>query len=89
MGLLWGGYTLGLWGYLVITSHIVTLGDLVIPGRGTWPFPTYTGSPSGPYGGQLGGGPGNPTRGGNGVAPGDHPGDMPWTYPSDPNSASA
>lgn len=45
------------------------------------------GGSSAPYGGQLGGGPGNPKTGGNGVAPGDHPGDMPWTYPSGGSSA--
>lgn len=36
-----------------------------------------------PYGGQLGG------TGHSGVAPGDHPGDMPWTYGSSGSSASA
>lgn len=41
-----------------------------------------------PYGGQLGGGPGNPSRGGNGVPPGDHPGDAPWSYPQN-NGTSA
>lgn len=39
------------------------------------------------YNGQLGGGPGNPKTGGNGVAPGDHPGDSPWSYSTNGTSA--
>lgn len=56
------------------------------------PKPTGWDTPkkkSGPYGGQLGGGPGNPKTGGNGVAPGDHPGDAPWSYGSGNGSSDA
>lgn len=85
-GLLWGGYTLVFWGYCQVKGYAITLGEIVIPKRftGTWPPPLIddgsSSNSSAPYGGQLGGGPGNPATGGNGVAPGQHPGDAPWSY---------
>lgn len=39
MGMLWGGYTLILWGYCQIKGYDITLSELVVPGRykGKWP----------------------------------------------------
>jgi hypothetical protein len=91
-GILWSGYTLLFWGFCKIKGYDIGLADIVMPKhyKGKWPPPLIDDgeSASGPYGGQLGGGPGNPSRGGNGVAPGDHPGDMPWTYPPDKGTSA-
>jgi hypothetical protein len=75
-GLLWGGYTLLFWGWTRIKGYDIGLGQIVIPGRwnGHWPPPLVDDGGSSPMGG-----PGH-----NGVAPGDHPGDAPWSY-KDPN----
>lgn len=72
MGMLWGGYTLILWGYCKLQGYDIGLTELVIPGRfkGKWPPPLIDDSAN-PMGG-----PGH-----NGVPPGDHPGDAPYTYP--------
>lgn len=70
MGLLWGGYTLALWGYCQLQGYKIALTDLVVPGRytGTWPPPPID-TPVAPPG----------------AAPGTHPGDMPWSYPDPTN----
>lgn len=79
-GMLWGGYTLLFWGWCQIKGYDITLGEIVIPKRfkGTWP-PKLIDDSANPMGG-----PGH-----NGVAPGDHPGDMPWTYPQDKGSSAS
>ena len=43
MGLIWGGYTLGMWGYTRISGYQITLTQLVKPGAytGSWPPPLY------------------------------------------------
>lgn len=73
MGLLWGGYSLLLWGYCQVRGYDISLTDLVVPGRytGKWPPPLIQDSAT-PQ-----------------VDPNQHPGDMPNTYPTDPNGASA
>lgn len=73
MFLLWGGYTLTFWGYCRLQGYNISIGELVVPGRytGSWPPPLIDDNPN-PMGG--------PSH--NGVAPGQHPGDMPYTYPS-------
>lgn len=80
-GILWGGYTLMFWGYTLIKGYDISLGEIVIPKKykGKWP-PSIIDDGKGS---QLGG------PGGNGVKPGDHPGDMPWTFPPNPNDRSA
>lgn len=72
MGMLWGGYTLILWGYCKLMGYDISIGQLVVPGKfkGKWPPPLIKDAPN-PMGG----------KNHNGVPPGDHPGDMPWTYP--------
>lgn len=89
MALLWGGYTLAIWGYTRLKGYDIGLSQLVVPGRytATWPPPLIddeagakkTPGPSGSVGG--------PSH--NGVPPGSHPGDMPWSYPSDPSAVAA
>ncbi|AGS73936.1 hypothetical protein [Streptomyces collinus] len=80
MGLLWGGYTLLFWGFCKIKGYDIGLGEIVIPGKwdGHWPPPLVKDDAPSPMGG-----PGH-----NGVAPGDHPGDAPWSY-TDPNTSGA
>lgn len=41
MGLMWGGYTLILWGYCKLQGYDVSLTELVMPGKykGKWPPP--------------------------------------------------
>lgn len=79
-GLLWSGYTLLFWGFCQIKGYDLSLSEIVIPGRwdGKWPPPLIK-DDANPMGG-----PGH-----NGVAPGDHPGDMPWTYPHGGTSADS
>lgn len=69
MGLLWGGYTLMLWGYCQLQGYKIGIAELVIPGRykGKWPPEKYEAAPSGGGTDQY-------------VGPNQHPGDAPWTY---------
>lgn len=43
MALLWGGYTLGMWGYCQLQGYQISIAQLVIPSRytGSWPPPLY------------------------------------------------
>lgn len=68
MGMLWAGYTLLMWGYTRVKGYDISLPELVIPGRykGPWP-PKKVVDPA--------------DREKAGVAPGQHPGDAPYTYP--------
>jgi hypothetical protein len=77
-GMLWGGYTLLFWGWCKLQGYDISLTEIVVPKKwdGKWP-PKLIDDSANPMGG-----PGH-----NGVAPGDHPGDMPWTYPHDGTSA--
>lgn len=74
MGLLWGGYTLVLWGYTLLKGYKIGLGELVVPGKykGKWPPEGYA--------------PANEGGGGTDqyVGPNQHPGDAPWTYKPKP-----
>lgn len=76
MGMLWGGYTLLFWGFCRIKGYDLGLGEIVIPGKwnGKWPPKLIDDGSKAD----------DPK-----VKPGDHPGDMPWTYPKDPNEKSA
>jgi hypothetical protein len=80
-GILWSGYTLLFWGWTRIKGYDIGLADIVMPKhyKGKWPPPIVDDSGKSGLGGP----------GGNGVKPGDHPGDMPWTYPANPNDRSA
>lgn len=68
MGLLWAGYTLMFWGFSLVKGYDLGIADIVIPGhyKGAWP-PKLTVDPAGKETAQ--------------VAPGQHPGDAPYTYP--------
>lgn len=68
MGMLWGAYTLMFWGYTLVKGYAIGIGEIVIPGKYTkgWPPPLVV-DPA--------------DREKAKVAPGQHPGDMPWTYP--------
>lgn len=67
MALLWGGYTLGMWGYCSLMGYKITLRELVKPGAysGKWPPETYPAAAQQP----------TPQ-----VPPGSHPGDAPYSY---------
>jgi hypothetical protein len=83
-GILWSGYTLMFWGFCKVKGYDISLGEIVIPKKytGKWPPKLIDdGSTDGAYGGQLGG-PNGEKRGGNGVKPGQHPGDK--FYKPDP-----
>jgi hypothetical protein len=68
MGLLWSGYTLIFWGYCQIKGYDISLRDIVQPThyKGNWP-PKLIVDPA--------------DRETAKVAPGQHPGDAPWSYP--------
>ena len=79
MALLWGGYTLGFWGWTRLQGWDISLGEIIVPGRykgASWPPALINdgGKQPDPMGG--------PSH--NGVPKGSHPGDMPWTYPTPP-----
>lgn len=67
MGMLWGGYTLTLWGYCLLQGYAIGIADLVIPKhyKGKWPPEKVV----------------DPADVKPQVAPGEHPGDAPWSYP--------
>lgn len=75
MGMLWGGYTLILWGYCQLQGYDISIAELVVPGRfkGKWPPAKIKDTPDE-----------TPK-----VNPKDHPGDMPWTYPDDKGSPAS
>lgn len=74
-GMLWAGYTLLFWGFCQIKGYDISIKEIVVPKAwdGKWPPPLY----------DDGGGTTDPK-----VKPGDHPGDMPWTY-TNPNDVPA
>lgn len=74
-GMLWTGYTLLFWGYCQIRGYDISIKEIVVPKAwdGKWPPPLINDAPKSK----------DP-----GVKPGDHPGDMPWTY-TDPNKSDA
>lgn len=76
MGLLWGGYTLTFWGFCLVKGYAIGIADIVIPGhyKGKWP-PKLVVDPGSQEHAQ--------------VAPGQHPGDAPYTYPHGGGTSSA
>lgn len=68
MGLLWSGYSLIFWGYTRIKGYDMSLADIFVPAhfKHSWPPPLIV-DPADRETAQ--------------VAPGQHPGDAPWTYP--------
>ena len=85
MGMLWGGYTLILWGYCQLQGYDVSIAELVMPGhfKGKWPPALIVDSPAGD---PLAYGKNHPETNPD---PGQrHPGDMPWTYPPSGTDAS-
>lgn len=75
MGMLWSAYTLMFWGFSLVKGYDIGIAEIVVPGRykKSWPPPIVK-DPAEREKAQ--------------VAPGQHPGDMPWTYPHD-NTSSA